>query len=219
MVGNVYWAVRTNSLYKADYVSSSKRLKSFSFISVTSHVSFTLLDLIPLSCTSFIYVSSSCCFSFSLSSCFLLSFHLLLFSFFLQSCISVSSFPVYFIFVMLSWLFAFFIHNVSSYTNTSCSQCVLFSSRSQTIQDSKAQQCYQHDIMLSSFNQCSSNIQVGDDTGSACLWRILQNSSPAKLTKLANWFYCRRLATSLYHLFKYSPPWTGNGDTNVAELI
>ena len=56
---------------------------------------------------------------------------------FLQSSISVLSFPVYALVVMLSWFFSFFIHNVSSFTITYFSQCVLFASRPQTTRDSK----------------------------------------------------------------------------------
>lgn len=85
------------------------------------------------------YISVSCCL-FSLPPHFLFSFHLLLslfLSYFLHSCISVLSFPLYVLVVMLSWFLSFLIHNVSSSTITPFSQCVLFTSRSQTIQDSK----------------------------------------------------------------------------------
>lgn len=51
-------------------------LKPFSSTSVTCHTHFALLDLIPLSCTPFIYISASCCFFSSLLPLSLFSIHL-----------------------------------------------------------------------------------------------------------------------------------------------
>jgi hypothetical protein len=92
------------------------------------HAHFAPLYLIPLSCTTFIYISASCCCFppfLRVSSFLSISFFL---SSFLQSCICVLSFLVYVCVVMLSWFFSFVIHNVSSFTIKYIffSQCVLF---------------------------------------------------------------------------------------------